>query len=73
MKTKKNPSNAGRKKEPDKKEPIVLMIKRSQIVGKENIHKPIKDDQGRFTEEYMKAKTDLMNMLYETCEFNANN
>ena len=68
LKRKGNP-NAGRKKEPDPKEHITLMVRRSSIVGKDNIATPIKDESGQWTKEYIEAKTNLMNQLYETIEF----
>lgn len=73
MKSKKTTSNlrnAGRKKEPDLKDTIVLMVRRSYIVGKGNLEKPIKNASGEFTPEYIEAKNKLKEMLYETIEFN---
>ncbi len=68
LKRKGNP-NAGRKKEPDLKLPVTLMVRKSSIVGHGNLEMPIKDNSGNFTPEYQKLKNDLMVKLYETIEF----
>ena len=69
MKEIKRKSNAGRKRESDPKDTVVLMVRRSSIVGKSNLETPIKDSFGSFTQEYKEAVNKLKETLYETIEF----
>jgi|GEM_PF-5897389 len=62
-------SNAGRKREPDPKDTVILMVRRSRIVGKDNLDIPIKDSKGNFTLEYKQMVDKLRETLYETIEF----
>jgi len=56
-------SNAGRKPDPNKKLRIVLFVKKSDIVGEDNMHLHVD------SEEFAEKKQKLMQDLYETIEF----
>ena len=56
-------SNAGRKREPNPKISVVLMVRKSKIVGKDNLDMDIKSP------EFYQHLEKLKEMLYETIDF----
>ena len=56
-------SKAGRKREPDPKVSVVLMVRKSKIAGKDNLEMDIKSP------EFYKHLEKLKEMLYETIDF----
>ena len=55
----------GRKAESDPKDTIVLLVKRSAIIGEDNLDMEIKDAKGNWNVEYIKRVDELKQKLYE--------
>lgn len=58
-------SNAGRKKDPNKKMTVTLMVHKSDIVGKNNLDMEVKDDNGIWNPDYLEALASLKDELME--------
>ena len=63
METNKQKSRAGRKKIADKKVVIQLLVKKSIIVGEDNL------DMDEKSEEYIALRDKFRGTVYETIEF----
>lgn len=60
---------AGAKKKDDPLDRVTLLVRRSVIIGAENIPYTPKDEKGKWKPEYKEKIKSLKEMLYETIEF----